>query len=172
MNIHKQIQDKYLESQIPLLVFVVGLSFCIIIRIINIYGMVTGIADWNYFISKKYAGMNYIWFCELSLASFCFLSLVLLIRSNGKMFSIALIVSCLSIMSNVAFMKAGMRIGHMDWIIVLENEIASEETHQTLIPRYKKWYSINVDRWNEIEKNKFEPTSGAYLDNGGREGID
>lgn len=65
-----------------------------------------------------------------------------------------------------------MRIGHMDWIEVLEKEIASEETHPTLIPMYRKWYSIHVDRWNEVEKNKFIPASGAYLNNDARKDID
>ena len=163
MNLNKKFKEEVLGSSQSLFLFVTGLTFCIVIRLINIYGMVTSVSgDWNYLISKRYFGINYVWFCEISLIAFCLLGIALLFKSKKKIYSIALIVSCLSIASNVAFMKAGVRITHRNGIVLLEKNIQDPQAHPIALMFYERQYRKSIMYWNRVEHDKIEPNTKLY----------
>jgi hypothetical protein len=164
MNIQRNNHKDSFEAYAPVFLFVEGLTLCIVIRLINIYGMVTSVEGfhWNYLITQKYAGLNYVWLCEISLALFCILSLIFLIKAKRKLYSIALIISCLSIMSNVAFMKAAMKIGHRIRITSLEKHIQNDQTHPNTLIYLETQYKITVESWNMVENEFIEPNTNLY----------
>lgn len=160
MNLNKHIPKSLFGSMIPVALFVTGLAFCVVIRLINIYGMVVCSAgDLNYFISKSYIGLNYVQLCVLVFSGFIVLGLLTLIRCKGKMVSIALIVSCLSICTNVLLLKAGVRRAHMDGMMMREESILSKNDRYSRRSLFiSESLKSSVDQWNDVEDEKYEPS--------------
>ena len=167
MNLQQQTYTSPLEVAAPILVFLSGLAFCVVIKLLNVSIMIFSDAvEGNYLISKSYYGVNYFWLCETIFTGFFFLGLLSLIRDKGKIYSAALIVSCLAIAINVVVIKAAMKKGHMMSIVILETALqraeidpASEPYISAAMPIYRDRYKTMVEQWNEIQKNKYEPVN-------------
>ncbi|MDF7800101.1 hypothetical protein P4C99_11550 [Pontiellaceae bacterium B1224] len=162
MKLGNKNKKPLLDPSIPVFIFVAGLSFCVIIWLLNIYHISSSDVDYlNYFFCKRYAGFNYFEWCSFILLGFCFLSL-LLIPARKKIYSIALIISCLSILLNTTLLKKGARIAHAGFILRLEKAILSPDTDPYNQPWSKKRYLFALENWRVTEGVELQPLPSAY----------
>lgn len=165
MSIKKSVQGRYLGLGKSFFLFLVGLAFCIAILLFNIYVMESRDAvEGNYFISRSYVGLSYTSFCWIIFSLLSVLGGWSLFRRKGKVYSAALIVCCLGVTAHTAVMKAAMRKGHMLSISTLENALERAKKDPSAEPfiaasmsEYQERYKTIVDRWNEVEREKYEP---------------
>ena len=167
-------QQKYtnpLEDVAPILLLLSGWIFCVVVKLINVGILAFGNSvKANYLISTSSYGVSYFWFCEVIFAGFIAIGLLSLIRDKGKICSAILIISCLAMATNVAVIKATIKKGHMQSILVLETALKRAETEPASEPYlspamsiYRGRYTELVNLWNELHNNKYDPVAGLTL---------
>lgn len=162
MILGKKFQKAPLLPEIVLFIFSAGISFCALIWLLTIYFMVTAEVDFlNYTICKRLAAFSYLELTSFIFIGFSMLGLLLL-PSRRKIYSAALIISCLSIAFNTATLRAIARIGHADTIQTFERLIKTSEAHPINMPRIKQRYGMAVDLWRELENPAYQPMEEAY----------
>ena len=164
MNHKPHMPDSPFGSMIPVILFVTGMVFCALIWLINIYVMATSVlAGGSCFISTPYIGLSYVQLCVLVFSGFILIGALNLICSRWKLFSAALIISCISIGTNVLLLRAGLRAGHRDSIQRLEESLLSFDANDPQDPYYKypsrvllnhEALALSIDQWNKIESKK------------------
>ena len=154
-------------SRIPIFVFSTGIAFSAIIWLWHIFWMACiGTPPSNYYVSMPYAGLSYIQFCVLIFSGFIILGLILLWFGERKIFSVALIVSCLAIGSDTLLMKAILKKGHLMSMQGLVQGLQEFDPNDQEGPWYRipsmvlfnhEALTVDIRRWNKIETEKFEP---------------
>jgi hypothetical protein len=165
MNLSKQTEALF-DSMVPVVLLSTGVVFCGVIWLIHIFWMACiGTPPANYYLSMPYAGLSYISLCVLSFSGFIAVGLILLLCGKRKLFSLALIVSCLSIGTNTLVMKAILRKGHLMSMQGLVQGLLEFDSTDPNDPYYKHPSMVlfnhevltkDIRRWNEVEAEKFE----------------
>ncbi len=165
MSLKKSVQGRYFGLGKSLFLFLAGLVLCVLTLLFNIYVMGSRDAvEGNYFISRSYVGLSYIQFCWIIFSLLFVLGGWVLFRGTGKMYSAVLIVCCLAIVAHTTIMKAAMRKGHLLSISTLESALERAKKEPSAEPfiaasmsESQDRYQAIVDRWNEVERETYEP---------------
>ena len=145
------------------MVFLAGLLYCIIIRLINICTLVSNTPnELNYYYSMPFGGINNYWRIEIIFSGFCLLGLILLINCKGRIFSAALILSCLSIGINTTLLKAPLKNLHEEYIF---SSVELAFKWGDYGPRLWEIHNRAINQWNTLYENKYEPVAGVYAEN-------
>ena len=172
MHIVKQQIQRFLANGVPLFLLSSGVSFCVLAWVLIIsLSAAFDVAEYHYYISKSFNGISFFWISEAILSMFIILGICTIIQSKRRLYPIAMIVSCLSVATNLALDKATSRGWHEWEIEHLANHIATKmpyrDTNDPYFERiyleHKYRYTKYVDHWNEVEQEKIQPIEGIYL---------